>query len=185
MCMTYIEKLDTILRILCEDKRFKNPFEIHVYLNHIRNDNIGISDFESAAILRKLVRDSLVDMNSVAAAQMQYVTYLASIEGLIMVNENGGYINAKKSSSQLTESKEAEAKNWVIASDANQMRLNYLTAILAVATLALGVSEGMKIYATDNQHFYLYLTIIAAIILMVVTVLTYTKKSSKSVNLIQ
>jgi hypothetical protein len=67
--------------------------------------------------------------------------WIALFNGIVF-NQNGGYLEVKRVSDEKT----VEEKMYRQRAENAANRLNYLTAILGVATAALAVSEGMKIY---------------------------------------
>ncbi len=68
---------------------------------------------------------------------------------------------------------------FAVRAETNARRLNFLMAILGVATAALSVSEGMKVYKENNEHFCLYLEIVGAITICILLTISIRKPNKK------
>ncbi|MDR3680717.1 MAG: hypothetical protein P4L41_12190 [Flavipsychrobacter sp.] len=100
--------------------------------------------------------------------------YRITLNGIIFIAD-GGYQNAKKNSYV----KDEQEKNYRNHTESTSVRLNLLTATLGIGTLALAVSEGMKIHKDDYTHFFQYLGSVVVIIVLIIWMMLYKRKSKK------
>jgi len=79
-------------------------------------------------------------------------------------NEQGGYEMADRSMS----AEKIFIRNLSISSERNAKRLNWLTAILGIATSALAISEAFKFYTEHQNYFSLYISITLSIAILII-----------------
>ncbi len=185
-----IDELDYILNwfALWENRGMERNFETiynalytsrYKERNGYTKDTAGIIE----VCLGKLIRDGfitenkagkLIDMNT--GMETLETRYGITFEGLLFLETNISYQIEFKSS----DLRKFEAKTLQNQMETNAWRLNYMTAVLCVATGALAVSEIIKIYKTYPDVFCRYIVLVSMLILVITLGFLYNKKQKSS-----
>jgi len=97
--------------------------------------------------------------------------YWITIKGLMFK----GYVEE----SQSLDLQKSLSRTLMIQAEKNAKRLNYLTAILGVATAALAISEVMKIYTEKKVNFCQYIDTLLLSTILIILVLLFSKKAKR------
>jgi hypothetical protein len=145
--------------------------------NKVYLDDSGIDIIELNEILDLIEMDGYIRKEiatTLNAPNTKAPHYTTTFKGRKFVFKDG-YVGENESLDAEKLFFEKATKSSIL----NAQRLNFLTAILAIGTSCLAVSECVKIYFEYRHVFFLYITIVLTLSAIAILTLIYKQQSNK------